>query len=114
MDPETLKAFLQRRIENIKIVRDYLVLPVWHWFDNKKTAIGACFFFMQDWVVKPYYEKVLHSSMPEDLAYAMSVIAAFFTILGVTHKGVQAVTNRIRNGGTNAKTKSTTSSAVID
>lgn len=114
MTPDALRAFLRQRIENLCIVRDFLILPVWHWFDNKKTTLGACFFFVQEWVVIPYYEKVLHTPPPAELTYAMSVIAAFFTILGVTHKGVRMVTNRIRNGGTNGKGTSTSANTPID
>lgn len=114
MNPETLRKFLQQRIENLKIVRDFLILPIWHWFDDKKTAIGACFFFVQQWMVEPYYDKVLHIAVPADLDYAMSVIAAFFTVLGVTHKGVRMVTNRIRNGGSNGKQTPTGIGSVID
>jgi len=114
MTPKALKVFIQRRIENFCIVRDFLVLPIWHWFDNKKTTLGACFFFAQEWVIAPYYDKVLHTTPPAELAYAMSVIAAFFTVLGVTHKGVRMVTNRIRNGGSNGKQTPTDIGSVID
>lgn len=114
MTPEALKAFIKQRIENLCIIRDFLILPTWHWFDNKKTTLGACFFFIQAWVIIPYYDKVVHTTPPEELTYAMSVIAAFFTVLGVTHKGVRMVTNRIRNGGPNGKDTPTSISSVID
>lgn len=103
MTPEKLKQFLQTLYQYLLVLRDYLVLPVWTWLDNKKTAIGAGFFFVQDWIIVPYFDKVAHAPVPADLAFVMSVLGAVFTLTGVAHKGTKMMITYMRKGEGNAK-----------
>lgn len=105
MTPEKLKQTLQTAYQYLLVLRDYLVLPVWTWLDNKKTAFGAGFFFVQDWIIVPYYEKVAHAPVPADLAFAMSVLGAVFTLTGVAHKGTKLMITYMRKGADNAQAK---------
>ena len=67
---------------------------LWLLLDGKKTAIGAMFFFVRDFVVAPYYSQVVGTSVPAEVSYILGVFAALFTLLGVTHSGVKAYANR--------------------
>ena len=101
MSPQAFKKFISDMWEYTKIFNDDLIMPIWHWFDNKKTILGASFFFLKEWVIMPYYEKVLHTAIPDRLDFSLATIAAIFTVLGVTHKSIRYISDK-RNGGTHA------------
>ena len=109
MTPEELKKKIDRLWEyywamhngiTVRLLHyiSSILSGLWHWFNNKKTTIGAIFFFTKEWIIVPYYDKVLHSTIPDTLNFYLAVIAAIFTVLGVTHKSIRYISDK-RNGG---------------
>lgn len=97
MKPEDVQKFFETMWAYVAAFFTGLIMPVYRWFDDKKTAIGAMFFFVKEWLVEPYYEKVLHTLMPSTVDFYLAAIAAIFTLTGVTHSGIRFINNR-RNG----------------
>lgn len=80
-------------METLKKIKD-IAIAIWMFLDGKKTALGAMFFFVRDFVVLPYYSQVVGTPVPAEVSYVLGVFAALFTVLGVMHSGVKAYARR--------------------